>query len=85
MSHKITATFSQIELQAIYTTTSYMSDAIRQIDQQFGDGYARENPKLVAAFMKTCSSEMLASSILVASQKIAHGLESAALIGPENR
>ena len=38
--------------QASLTAEEYMTEAIERIDKSFGQGYAKKNPNLVAAFMK---------------------------------
>lgn len=40
--------------QAGETAESYFLYAIYSIDEEFGDGYAEKNPKLIAAFIKAC-------------------------------
>ena len=41
--------------QARYTAEKYMIAAIKSIDKTFGEGYAKKNPLLVAAFMQTAA------------------------------
>ena len=40
--------------QATYTAELYMGAAAREIDAEFGEGYAKKNPALVASFMQVC-------------------------------
>lgn len=42
---------------AMLATTDYLVRAIRVLDEKFGEGYARDNPGLVAAFIRTCAQE----------------------------
>ena len=50
-------------MDAIYTnpvaitTNNYMLQAVRNIDEAFGDGYAKEHPELVGAYMQTVAIE----------------------------
>jgi hypothetical protein len=37
--------------QAWMTSDEYFTNAIECIDKQFGDGYAKQHPELVGAFM----------------------------------
>ena len=39
------------------TTNNYMLQAVRNIDEAFGDGYAKEHPELVGAYMQTVAIE----------------------------
>jgi len=41
--------------QASMTAEDYMREAVTSIDNQFGEGYAKEHPELVGAFMKTAA------------------------------
>jgi hypothetical protein len=45
-------------LQAPDTMEHYFLEAIAIIDKQFGEGYARENPVLVAAFIQGCATDL---------------------------
>jgi len=50
-------------MDAIYTNpvaitaNDYMLQAVRNIDEAFGDGYAKEHPELVGAYMQTVAIE----------------------------
>ena len=39
------------------TAGDYMRTAVVQIEDQFGEGYAKEHPDLVAAFMNVCARD----------------------------
>lgn len=43
--------------QAPMTVSYYMSEAITSIDSNFGFGYSRSNPLLVAAFITGCIAD----------------------------
>ena len=43
--------------QAAMTADSWLVQAIACIDDKFGDGYARENPQLVGAFMQAAAMD----------------------------
>ncbi len=47
--------------QASVTATSYMRQAVESIDEQFGAGYAKAHPELVAAFVQAASRDFLAA------------------------
>lgn len=52
-----TISFEELMRQAGMTTADYMKDAVRYIDQQFGEGYAAEHPELIAAFISSCATD----------------------------
>ena len=56
--------------QAPDTASLYLTSAIKSIDRQFGEGYAKKNPALVAGFMEVCASDLRTSVILMAAEKI---------------
>ena len=41
---------------------TWMAQAKRCIDEEFGDGYAAANPALVGAFMRVCAMDFIAAS-----------------------
>lgn len=43
--------------QARDTAETYFNQAIRIIDEKFGEGYAKEHPELVAGFMNTAARD----------------------------
>ena len=43
--------------QAHQTACRYMIEATDAIDASFGEGYAKEHPDLIAAFMKTAAAD----------------------------
>lgn len=43
--------------QAVLTSHSYLSSAIRIIDEELGEGYAKTHPELIAGFMKTAATD----------------------------
>jgi hypothetical protein len=49
--------------QASLTAEDYFLKAIIAIDEKFGEGYAKKNPDLIAAFMKTASVDFATTSI----------------------
>jgi hypothetical protein len=62
MSNYITATFDTLLGQASDSAASYLYRAKSEIDKVFGDGYAAENPQLVAAFINAAASDMNAAT-----------------------
>jgi len=43
--------------QASTTAEEYFLKAVVKIDNEFGEGYAKANPLLVATFMKVCAMD----------------------------
>ena len=56
--------------QAPDTAQTYLVKAIRYIDRQFGDGYAKKNPALVGEFMRVSAMDLHSSFILLSVEKI---------------
>jgi len=56
--------------QADATVNIYFTRAIQHIDHAFGAGYAREQPRLVSAFIVACASDLNTSLITKALEDI---------------
>ncbi len=48
---------SDLMRQARDTAETYFNQAVRIIDEKFGEGYAKEHPELIAGFMKTAAKD----------------------------
>ncbi|MHC0506338.1 hypothetical protein [Achromobacter aegrifaciens] len=75
------AEFIEANLDTLYTLAqvraeSYLRAAETKIDAVFGSGYAKENPELVAAFMKTASDEFTRTATAKVLQNIGYALDS---------
>lgn len=44
--------------QGPMTADYYLGEAVKRIDAQFGEGYAKKNPALVAEFMKVSALDV---------------------------
>lgn len=44
-----------VEKKSVGSAALWMREAVEAIDKQFGDGYAREHPELVADFMQAAA------------------------------
>ncbi|GKS69962.1 hypothetical protein W03_19660 [Nitrosomonas sp. PY1] len=55
MSNQLTP--SDLMRQAVLTSHSYLSSAIRIIDEELGEGYAKAHPELIVGFMKTSAMD----------------------------
>mgnify|MGYP006346391305 CR=1 FL=1 len=53
----------QLMRQAASTAEFYMGRAVERIDAQFGEGFAKANPPLVAAFMRTAGEDFKGSML----------------------
>jgi len=73
---KITASIETLVKQAPYTIKMYMEEAIKDIDNFFGEGYAKKNPKLLGQYIIACSNDVLTASITSALQDISESLKS---------
>ena len=78
MTLNISASAETLMRHAGYTAEEYMRAAIQTIDAEFGEGYAKANPLLVAAFMQTASADYAAASNHSAAQTIEDGLKAIA-------
>lgn len=61
---------SAVELtnQAASAAAIYMQAAVHGIDEQFGNGYAKQHPELVAAFMQVAADDFDTNCWVAASQ-----------------
>src|SRR5471032_2116939 len=80
-----TADYETLMRQAPDAMDVYLSAAVRSIDKQFGEGYARENAVLVAAYIQGCAKDFgcLATigAIHEASNALSYALQSTGLAG----
>ena len=60
--------------QAAPTVAVYLHDAVKLIDTEFGDGYARLNPQLVGAFIQAAATDYLATTTEAAADDIASAI-----------
>ncbi|WP_321346436.1 hypothetical protein [Halopseudomonas oceani] len=72
----VDASFEVLVDQASGTAAHYMREAVREIDAQFGDGFAAANPGLVAAFMQTCAADFHSATNLAGLQRVGNDLSS---------
>ena len=49
--------------QAGYSAEEWLWQAVEAIDKQFGEGYAKENPALVGAFMQAAGADEIAMHV----------------------
>lgn len=77
------AEFIEADFDALFTLAqgraeSYLRTAETQIDAVLGDGYAKEHPELIAAFMKTASDEFTRTAAIKVLQNLGYALDSIA-------
>jgi hypothetical protein len=56
--HHIEAGNATLMRQAQMTAQTYMSQAIEDIDELFGDGYAKKHPELIVGYMQTAAIDL---------------------------
>jgi hypothetical protein len=61
--------------QAQMTAHTYMAQAVRDIDEIMGGGYAKNHPELIAAYMQTSAMDLGASVVARAIQQVGDSLE----------
>jgi hypothetical protein len=64
--------------QAPPTADTYLRHAIEDIDRRFGDGFAKNHPELVGAYIQTCALDYGASMIARALETVGLSIESIA-------
>jgi hypothetical protein len=70
MTHDITADRDTLLKQQSQTTHTFFLGAIEHMDASSGEGYAKRNPHLVAAFVAACASDWQTTNISIAAQRI---------------
>lgn len=75
---EIEADWTTLVLQSPETVNDYLIQAVSSIDNKFGDGYAANNPVLVAAFLQSCSADFRSAAIGIAAQKIRDAMRESA-------
>ncbi len=48
---------THLMFQATYTADVYFHAAVKTISKEFGDGYPKKHPELVAAYMTACMAD----------------------------
>lgn len=66
----VSASISTLQWQAPETVAAYMREAVKHIDNYFGDGYAKQNPALVAAFIQASAQDFHTAMMKVAAQDL---------------
>ena len=69
---------SLLSRQAGSTACDYMRDAVRAIDGEFGEGFAKAHPSLVGAYMQTAALDFAAMSQTDSLEVIAEKLQAIA-------
>ena len=72
---RITADAETLMRQASITSSEYFQQAIIQIDNAFGKGYAKSNPQLIGDFMKVSASDFFVASLTSGLQDLANAVE----------
>ena len=74
---RISASAETLLRQAGMTAAEYLDNAVDEIDVKFGDGFAKEHPELVGAFMHTAALDFASAVITSAIQDLAEDLAKA--------
>ena len=69
-SHHISASTETLMRQAPMTIADYMRDAVKFIDEQFGEGFAKQNPALVSAFIQASALDYHTAYMKIAAQEL---------------
>jgi hypothetical protein len=72
---RIEAGNSTLMRQAQMTAHTYMVQAVHDIDEVMGKGYAKSHPELIAAYMQTSAADLGASVITRAIQQLGDTFE----------
>lgn len=73
----VRADYDTLSQLAAGTAFDHLVEAKKSIDRAFGEGYAANNPELVAAFMKSAGEGYNTSVLAVAVQEASEKIESA--------
>ena len=76
MSMKPTCSTTEAFRQTKPTISQYTINAVDIIDEEFGDGYAKKNPNLIAALVKAQTLDFNNCSMTAANYEIAESLSS---------
>lgn len=60
--------------KAEQNTAAYLKAAVQTIDAQFGEGFAKQNPTLVGAFIQTCAQDFHTRLMKVAAQDLGNAV-----------
>jgi hypothetical protein len=71
---KPTASAETLMRQASDTANHYFIIAIKNIDDYFGDGFAKDHPDLIAAHMNAAALDFHAASITAGLWEVAEGV-----------
>lgn len=69
-SYLISGSWDQLVIDASATAHTYLSSAIRYIDEELGDGYAKKNPALIGQFMQVAGQDFVAALQVSAKQEL---------------
>jgi len=72
---RITGNLFDLYTQAFSTAEECFEKAIKEIDYQFGEGYAQKHPELIGQYMRTIVSDLQTSIIGKKLQEITDALE----------
>lgn len=62
-NHRISASLDALFQQAPMTAATYMKTAVREIDELFGEGFAKKHPELIGQFMMTSAIDLMTGTL----------------------
>jgi len=77
---RIEGDFIDLASQAPVTAPGYIDAAVSQIDGRFGQGYAKQHPELIAAYMQTVTLDLGTALIAGAIEELAAATERQATV-----
>lgn len=72
----ITAGFDTLMRQAPMTADTYLAAGIKNIDDRMGNGFAKQNPNLLGAFIVASAIDLLGSTL---AQQLRAGLDASSV------
>ena len=75
---KVLAGTETLMHQASMTADSYLTEAVKRIDTQFGKGFAKKHPELVGSFIQTAALDYLAAMVKAGAQDIRDAINNVA-------
>lgn len=73
----ITASSDTLMRQAPMTVGFYLGQAVKDIDEVFGPGYAKKHPELVGEYLRSCAIDLQTGVMARAIETLAEAVESA--------
>ena len=66
--------YSELANQASASVSDYLAKAVKHIDEEFGKGYAKENPELVASFVRAAVLDFNCAATIISQQELTEAI-----------